>query len=149
MDIKAEAELLRLKLIAGLTSVADVIAWADEVIRAAPEPESSVIDVALAGRKGPADVAALLREVPGSYDPVSAARGLLGAMLQDLERDPQRGRELAQTVYRLACAGELPEEHFGWEAFGLDENFYLVDVGAFTEAEALAGLREYLSRNGS
>lgn len=64
-EVKADAERLRLGLITGLATVEDAVAWADEMIRAAPGPDDALLEIGLAGRRGRKDVIALLGEVPG------------------------------------------------------------------------------------
>ena len=60
-------------------------------------------------------------------------------MLIALEDDAKRAFAIAKTIYQLAIAGELPEEHFGFESYGLHDDFRL---GRFREG--FENLRSYL-----
>jgi hypothetical protein len=105
---KEDAETLRCGLLAGYARVTDAVAWADAVIAWEPTPDITIIEVALAGRQRPADVAALLSEVPGEADSVRVRRRLLGRMLQALDADLAQGARIARWLYQWALCGELP-----------------------------------------
>ena len=148
MNYKESAESLRCGLLVGYVTVRETVAWAGAVIAQEPAPHPTIIEVALAGRQPPADVAALLREVPGDADPIRVRRRLLARMLQALDRDPTQGERIAQWLYQLAVHGELPEEAFGWQAHGLDDTFEAARTGVYgSHAAAVTELREYLHRH--
>ena len=148
VNYKEEAEFLRWGLLAGYVTVREVVAWADAVISQEPAPDPSIIEIALAGRRPPADVVALLRDVPGDADPIPVRRRLLARMRQALDSDPTQGERIARWLYQLAAHGELPEEAFGWQAFGLDDTFELARTGGYgSYAAAVTELREYLHRH--
>src|SRR5262245_44087250 len=98
-DRKAEAETLRCGLLAGCASVAEVVAWADEMIAAETAPDIAIIEVSLAGRRAPVEVARLLEAVPGHTDGIEVRRQLIGQMLRLLNEDPSRGDEIARWLY--------------------------------------------------
>lgn len=142
---KEEAEALRLGLVAGIASVADAVAWADEVIMADPRPDSAILDVSLAAKQPAFEVAKLLGAVRGPVDLERAARLLLGRMLRLLDEEPRRGGELAVSLYRLATNGALPDDRFGIEPYFLDDEFDLVRQGIYdSDAAAREQLRRYL-----
>ena len=120
---------------------------ADEVIAAEPKPDIAVIEVACSGRRQKADVVALLRSVPGEWDPIAVVRRIMADMRGALAADPARGPEIARCLYRLAMGGDLPEEQFGHEAYVLEDCFDLASSGIGTPAEAIHRLDEYLERH--
>jgi hypothetical protein len=145
---KVEAETLRYGLLAGCVTVAEAVAWADATIDAEAAPEIAIVDVALARRRSPAEVATLLEAVPGEADGVEVRRRLLGRMLRILDADPSRGGEIARSLYSLAVSGELPERDFGWQPYTLDDTFDLARSGVCgTHRDAVVELREYLERH--
>ncbi|HEX6367532.1 MAG TPA: hypothetical protein VF006_01290 [Longimicrobium sp.] len=148
VNYKEDAEALRCGLLAGYVTVRETVAWADAVIAREPAPDPAIIEVALAGRQPPADVVALLRDVPGDADPIRVRRRLLARMLQVLDGDPTHAERIARWLYQLAVHGELPEEAFGWQAYGLDDTFELARTGVYgSHAAAVTELREYLHRH--
>jgi len=145
---KEDAEVLRYGLIAGTVSVAEVVAWADRVIAAEAAPGGTLLDVAMAGRMLPADVAGLLKGLPGDADRIRVMRRVLWGMLQALRQDPDRGEDIAGTLYRLATGGDLPSAAFGSDPFGLDDAFELARKGHYgTRTDAIEGLRTYLEQH--
>lgn len=146
-DYKEDAETLRCGLLAGYTSVPDVVAWADTVIARESSPDPTFIEIALSGNRRSIDVVSLLREVPGDANFVAVRRRLLAWMLEMLEADPNQGEAIATWLYRLALDGELPEADFGWQAFTLDDTFELVRMGSAAHEDALAALHEYLAKH--
>ncbi len=145
---KEEAELLRHGLLAGVRTVADAVAWADQVIAADPKPDIAVIEVAISGLRHIADVIALLRDVPGECDPIVVIRRFMADLRSALAANPARGPEVARWLYQLATSGDLPEEHFGQEAYALEDWFALASSGTYgTYADALRHLEAYLERH--
>ncbi len=122
-DQKRDAELLRLGLIAGTHTVEDAVAWADAVIGVDPHPDIEVIEVAMAARRRPAEVAALLRDVPGAIDPVLVVRHWLAELREAVVADPARAPALASMLYRLALGHYLQDPEMTSEAWGLEEWF--------------------------
>src|SRR5438093_10536397 len=145
---KEQAEVLRHGLLAGVCTVADVVAWADGIIAADSKPDIAVIEVSTSGLRRTADVIALLREVPGECDPVIVIRRAMANLRSALAANPARGPEIARWLYQLATSGELPEEHFGQEAYALEDWFALASSGTYgTYADALRHLEAYLERH--
>ena len=73
---KEQAEILRLGLHLGYRSVADAVVWADSIIEADPDPDASIIEVALAGSCSWIEMADLLKNVAGVCDPVAVCQAL-------------------------------------------------------------------------
>lgn len=146
-NLKEDAEAFRLGLLAGTVTVPEVVSWADDAIAAAETPDATIIEIALAGRRSPADVVALLREVPGDADHARTVRRVFRGMLDALKGDPHRGAEIARGLYQLALNGELPEREFGWRAYDLEEAFHLAQTGIYRIQDALADLQRYLEEH--
>jgi len=147
MTIKVEAETLRCGLLAGCATVDEAVAWADGIIAQEVMPDIAVIDVSLASRRTPVEVAALLEAVAGEADGITVRRRLMSRMLHALNQDPGRGDEIARWLYSLAARGELPEAEFGTEAYALEDTFDLARQGIHGTVEgAVAELRTYLER---
>ena len=144
VNLKAEAESLRLGLLAGVVSVGEVIRWADSAIVAMDQPEVSIIDVALSVGRSPDFVARQLESVPGNVDHVDALRSLLASFLVELEAEPEHAWDIARRLYRLAASVDWPESLLGHEPYSLDDAFDLAaqDIGSFDSARS--ELRRYL-----
>ncbi len=144
-DQKRDAELLRLGLITGTHTVADAVAWADRVIAADPHPDIEVIDVAMATRRRPVEVASLLGRVRGDVDPALVARQWLAALHAEVVAVPRKAQEVATLIYRAAAAGILPEEMTSdSDCWGLDEAFEFMKYD-----EAVRAVLDFLARHGA
>lgn len=97
-DRKAEAETFRCALLAGCATVAEVVAWADEVIAAEATPDSAIIEVSLAAHRSPIDVVSLLKAIPGHADGVQVRRRMMSRMLRLLDKEPSRGHQVARWI---------------------------------------------------
>lgn len=146
---KAEAEALRVGLLAGINAIDDAIRWADSVIESEMKPHPTIIEVALAGSQPINRVLYLLEQVPGEADRSDALKVQMRMMLSRLEGDPTSAEAVAQHLYRLAATGDWPSASFGDEAYWLDDTFDLVRQGIYrgTYADAVNELRGYLRRN--
>jgi len=144
---KEEAEVLRHGLMAGCRTVADAVAWADNVIAADPQPDSAVIEVATSSGRRPADVSALLRDVRGECDSVTAIRRSMADLRDALTADPARGPHIARWLYELATSGELPDADFGSDAYALEDWFALASEGIETYEGAVEELQGFLRRH--
>ncbi len=75
--LREEAETFRLALKMRLVWPDEVIAWADRRIADLAEPPIELIDVAVATRSFPDDLARLLKRLPGPADLAAAAHRVL------------------------------------------------------------------------
>lgn len=144
---KTEAESLRIGLLAGIVTQEDVITWADHVIEEESRPHPTVIEVSLSAGSSSERIANLLEDIPGESPRVSALRLLLKLLLDRLNRTPEAGRVVAESLYRLASAGGWPEEVLGGEAYWLDDLFQ-PECGTPYD-DAVQDLREYLESQSS
>lgn len=145
-DLKEQTETLRVGLVAGFRTTGDAVTWADSIIASEEHPDVSLLNVSLAGSSSPADMSALLGDVPGSCDHVRVMRGVLAHILRVVEMDPQRADEVARWLYVLSVNGDLPDEPFGWEANGLDDSFDLARRTIIPREEAMQRLLTFLRR---
>jgi len=145
MDPDPQAcEAKRLELIAGIVSVADVVAWADDLITQSDTPGDQLIRLSLSGDSHPFDVVSLLREMSGGCDAIMAIRSLLGRMQGLLVEDPSRARGFARALYEVAHEHfpDLPDD-LGWLC-GIDEDFYLAEEGIWTHAQVVSAFMKFL-----
>ena len=144
---KHEAERLRVGIAGGWVPIATAVAWADRIILEDPSPDSAIIDVALASKQSRSEVAALLGHIGGETDALAARKQALGDLLDWIGQDVDKGGSAARYLYQLACSGLMPEEHFGWEPYALEDAFDLARQGIHgTVNDALQEVRAYLAR---
>jgi hypothetical protein len=75
--IKDEAEAFAIALESEATDVGTVVAWADKQIEKLEQPDWSLCEVALSGKKSSTDVIHLLQKIPGTPDQRGVMRGVL------------------------------------------------------------------------
>jgi hypothetical protein len=148
VSARTEAEVLALAIEIGALSVADAVAWADNVIEREEHPHGSICEVAVSARKYEPDVVAALREVPGEVDEGEVKRRLVRVLSDGLERDRARADQIARSLYQLALANQVDSERLrntaAWAWDGLD----LADAGMIEQTreqvidEMIAALRE-------
>ncbi len=97
------AECLRL----GLTTVADVVRWADDQIAASDEPHPMLCEIAFAWRADPLELAAMLHEVPGGFDPPAVLQGVVAVAAEALRSQRLPPRAVAHS---LECLPYLTRE---------------------------------------
>lgn len=136
-EIKSRAEALRREFLLGLTSAAEVIAWADGVIAAEREPDISVIELAMAGHRGPADIVHLLAAIPG--EPSDAlVRHLVFCRLRDVLRaQPQRLRRFGSIFLLLASERFAPTDEAVNEMYALEDRLDLARGGALGDLDEI------------
>jgi hypothetical protein len=102
-----EAEDLRLLLLAGIVSVDDVVAWADQKILTLPEYDDDLAEISLGAEVSMAEMDQRLRRTSAGADKIEAVRRLLGRMHQFLLSNEFRAGEFARVLDSLWR--ELPE----------------------------------------
>lgn len=126
-----DAEVMRLRLLAGLVSVADVVKWVDCLIAQRDRPDEGLINLSLSGNAHPQDVLSLLSPLTDGADRHAAIRTLLGEMFQVVNHERQRARGLAEALYQLAIENnyEFPKDlQF---INGIDDEFCLATSGIY------------------
>jgi hypothetical protein len=144
---KHQAERLRVGIAGGWLNVSEAVEWADRQIAVSPQPHASLIEIAIGAARTRAEMATLLRDVPGASDPCTVMRVCFADLLAVLEREPALARDVAQWLECVAKEGLLPDAQFGWEATALADAFSLADqtIGTVGDAEArvVAFLRQH------
>lgn len=108
-DLKNQAEALAVALEIGVSSVRDVVAWADAVIETEEHPHWSVCELATMGSRYEPDVVHALRDVPGVVDKAWVRDELVRRLAQGLAEDRTRADRIASALYQLALKNELPQ----------------------------------------
>ena len=126
-----DAEIMRLRLQSGLSSVANVVEWADEVIATRDNPQEWLINLSLSRTANPHDVVSILYSIAKGADRYAAIRTLLGEMFDVIIVDRGRARTFANALYQLAIenAYEFPPDlRF---INGIDDEFCLATEGIY------------------
>jgi hypothetical protein len=132
--IRTEAEALARALELGAVAVADAVRWADGVIEVEDHPHASVCEVAMASRKYPPDVVALLRETEGDFDEAVVRKRVLRLIDQGLREDASRADHLARALYELAAADQIEDNElrriawWAWDALDLADSRAIVET---------------------
>jgi len=130
---REEAEALATALDVGIVDVSEVVDWAVDRIAEEEHPHWSLCEIAIAGRKYPQDVAALLREIPGTFSASDVRRRVLSMMAPRLERDPRRADGIASALYQLALADEIEDGELKALAWWAWDRLDLADSGTIAE----------------
>lgn len=142
---KEEAEVLRKGLFHGLTSVNEVVAWADAQIVQVQAPHPALLDLALSRRAHPLDLCGLLAQVPGVAAKEIVARQIFKRMLEHLDRDESTAPTLACALYEMALAGEAPSEEAERQMWYFEDALTLARQGiGGTVEQATIELRDFL-----
>ena len=108
-----EAENLRLLFIAGIASIDDVVAWADQKILTLPEYDDDLAEISLGAEVSMAEMDLRLRKASAGADQLGAIRDLLGRMHQFLLSNELRAGEFAKVLdglWREELPADLPED---------------------------------------
>jgi len=136
-DIKSRAEAFRREFLFGLTSATEVVAWADSVITAEEEPDISIIELAMAGNRGAAEIVHLLAAIPGEPSD-GMVRHLVFCRMRDVLRaQPDRLRRLGSIFLSLASERFAPTEDAVNEMYALEDRLELARGGIFGDLEEI------------
>jgi hypothetical protein len=138
---REEAARLRLGLQLGLTSVSDIVKWADAQIVSIVEPEIQLLDLSLMKNANPNDVMGKLGELANPILPLDVIDTVLADAHEALLDDPAFGRSLARNLYYFWVENGYPDE-FG-ECAAFDDEYALADQGIGTVDGALGRLMEF------
>lgn len=143
--IKNQAEHLRFGIRGGWLKVEQAVAWADSQIAQSLSPHPALLEVALARNRSREEVVALLQAVPGTADSTGVMRRCLADLLELVERQTDRARDVAKWLEVAANEGFLPASEFGGEPTALDDVFALAERGVYgTVLEAQERLLSFL-----
>ena len=146
-EFKQNAEALRVGLLAGYISPAEVVAWADGVIAAGDVPGPELIEVSLGGGLPVDELARTLNAIRGEVSPIQLARTILCQMAAAFRRDPTTGRAIARLLYQMYLDDLVPSSEARVQMSRLDDAFNLAESGASgTIQEVQTELAEFLSQ---
>jgi hypothetical protein len=114
-----EAQALAIALEAGAVTVSEVVAWADTQIAVVSDPESTLIELALAKRAP--EALGFLHELAAGADPKAVAQLALGHLYRALERDSIAPERVAQSLEQMAMNGYVPDDVAGDEMASFDD----------------------------
>jgi hypothetical protein len=146
--LKEQALALRVGLLAGYVSVADVVAWADRLIvgdQAGAVPQA--LDLALLRPEGVADAITLLGQVPGDAAAPAIGRSAARVIYWRLASGGIDTERAARALYRLMREGFAPDPEFESMAYTFDDTVDLVKQGVYgTVDEVRVQMLAYLRR---
>lgn len=147
MTRRTEAQEIATALELGLLSVPDAIRWADAGIEADPQPPFALIEVSLAAKAPPVEVAHLLRSLPGEPGRRELARRLVCRIAGALHDGRVTAAWAARILYQMVLAELVPDPSAEGDMARLDDAFDLARGGYFgTVEEAERDLHEFLDR---
>lgn len=147
MTRRIEAEEIAIALELGLLSVTDAIRWTDAGIEADPHPPFALIQVSLAAKAPPVEVAHLLRSLPGDPDRREVARRLVCRIVGALHHGRVTAARAARILYHMVLAELIPDPSAEGAMARLDDAFDLARGGYFgTVEDAERDLHEFLDR---
>ena len=146
MTLKAEAEALRIALISGFMTAADVVRWADAVIAEVDGFPDEITDVSLA--RDPKALISALARVPGTLQPQVTAARLFAWMRSALEAAPAKARVVVGTLREMALAGLAPMYAAEVRMASFEDRLELAERGSHGTAQGVFDdLRGYLREN--
>jgi hypothetical protein len=156
MTLKDEAEVLAVLLERGVTDVADVVAWADALVAAEPDPHWAICDLALMGSSQPLDVVGALRALPlpGVADEAWVRDETVRRLASGLAADRRRADRVAEALWDLAMTERLPDGEVQHLALWALDALSLATEGVTPETRddvidaLLAGLTESAATSG-
>jgi hypothetical protein len=142
--IRLEAECLACELEIALTSVSEVVDWADSWIARLDHPPHNLIEVATAGSRSVVDVVHLLREIslkPRDRETLRAVFRQYGVKLRER---PEMGRHIAKNLYHMVLDREWSSEDFRGEMYMFDDEYDLARSGYGSEQDVTLRLQAFL-----
>ncbi len=105
-NLKTLAETKRRTLEAGLVTVEQLMAWADDRIAQLDQPPYWLIAVSMARSKQ--EVVDALRAVGGTAETSTVWEGVARDLLETFDRDPERDSDVGKYLYFLGMNEEAP-----------------------------------------
>lgn len=124
-----EAEALAIKLQIGLATVADAVVWADQQIAKEDIPHPLLLDVSMASKHNFADVAAMLRKLPGEANMPIVLRDVFESIKHALQSESQAVEIGTEAIATLVARSILPEGSFASAVFWFDCEMDLLATG--------------------
>lgn len=143
--MRDRAEVLAVGVEMGLVDAHQAIDWALSLIDQQRQPHWSLCDIATSNGKHPADIAALLRSIPGSLDPSVVQDLLVGFLSHRLEQDRSCAGRIVSVLD--AIARDLRDSELKQFAHLVDDAWILAEAQIVnrTTEEVLAELRSVLA----
>ena len=142
MSLRREkAAQLRLSLQLGVTTVSDIVKWADSQIVSLDQPEIPMLDLSLMEDAHPIDVMDKLGELADPITPLDVVATVLADAHTALLEDSGFGRSLAKGLYHFWVESGYPTELNECVAF--DDEYALADQGIGTAEGALKRLLDF------
>jgi hypothetical protein len=113
IDCKLAAEYYRIGLVAGIVSIAEVVAWADRLISLEDTVDSALFDVSLAGSKSIDEMDSVLRGVRGAANPEAVGEALLGRLADELRAGKRDVGTVICLAHHLIRTGVLSDKQSG------------------------------------
>lgn len=107
--LREYAEAMAWAIEHGLEAPRDALDWACLLVAEQSEAPEELIELAGAVRAHPADVARLLRNLPGPIDRSRVLRKIFAKYLDLLGRDPSAWSQVTAGLEQMAINGEVPE----------------------------------------
>ena len=123
-----EAEVKRLELIVGLTTVDEIVAWADGILRADHPYDDDVANLSLGRRASETELISWLDNIARGADKMQALRCMLGNMHRVLSVDRTNAGKFVKELFFLYTKNirELPKEMsfmtWYWDQFDLAQD---------------------------
>ena len=121
MTVPDTAEFYIQALDNGLIEVADVIAWADNIILQEESPELSIIEVSMSASKAKYEVFSALSAVAVGADLELVQRKILLRMAEKLAHEPEYLPLVISYLYWKAGDNEITDEGLRAEIYELDD----------------------------
>jgi hypothetical protein len=133
-QLRDEAEALATALNFGICDVAEVIVWSDTQILREESAPTALCDVSLSHDCYPQDVAASLRQCPGTPDRSRAQRLFLLLVRDKLRKDSGCADKIASALFQMALADEIEDRHLKSVAWWAWDALDLADAGHGVES---------------
>ena len=149
MDLKTEAEIMRICLELELISKSEVISWADNVVAKTDQPDLAVIEVSLAKNHYINDILKVLEDVGGTIDLARLYQEVFALMKTKLQPDPDSETLIARALFRMAINGDVPDKSAAEEMYRFYDDLDLARYGYYknrTVEDVRKQLRSFLNR---
>lgn len=107
---REHADFLALAIEHGVLEPDAAVDWACEVIVAEADSLADMVELAGLIRPQPGEVIELLNRIPGSADPSTVFRRLLGLLLRQLQSDARSLDDVTILLRQMVDANAVPEE---------------------------------------
>jgi hypothetical protein len=143
-DFKTLAETKRQLLLAGLDTLGQLAAWADDRISELAQPPYWLIAVSTALSEK--DAADALGEVDGVADAATVWRDVARGLLEALDREPARDSEIGRYLFYLGMNNEAPTLGTMGELMSFWDSIDLARDGVYGDlSEERQRLRRFLA----